>query len=107
MAESMGAFGEFLQPAIRLARSHHEQFNGKGYPDQLEGDAIPLEARLFSIIDAYESLRTRRHHQPALPHTTACQVILEASEGKYDPRLLQAFRKVAPRFGEIYQKVQD
>lgn len=107
MCESMGAFGEFLQPAIRLARSHHEQFNGKGFPDRLEGEAIPLEARLFTIIDNYESLRTRRSSQPALPHAAACEVILEASEGKYDPRLLQAFRKVAARFGEIHQRVQE
>ncbi len=107
IAESMGAFGEFLQPAIRLARSHHEQFHGKGFPDRLEGDAIPLEARLFAIIDNYESLRNRRGSQPALPHAAACQVLLDASDGKYDPRLLQAFRKVAPRFDEIHQRIQE
>jgi response regulator RpfG family c-di-GMP phosphodiesterase len=107
MIEGMGPFGEFLQPAVRLARSHHEQFHGGGYPDHLVGDAIPLEARMFSLIETYESLRTRRANQPALPHPTACQVLFEGSEGKFDPRLLQAFRKVAPRFSEIYQRTQE
>jgi len=107
VAEAMGPAGEFLALARQIVRSHHEQYNGKGYPDRLAGDEIPLSARLVAIVDAYDALRSRRQFQPGLPHAAACEVILDASPGKYDPDLLTAFRAAAPRFDDVFQQIPD
>jgi len=107
VAESMGKPGEFLGMAMQLARSHHEQFNGKGYPDRLLSDGIPLAARIMTVIDTYEALRARRSYQPTLPHQTACEMILEASPGKFDPRLLEALRRCADKFDATFRQVID
>jgi response regulator RpfG family c-di-GMP phosphodiesterase/serine/threonine protein kinase len=107
VADAMGKAGEFLQTAIQIARSHHEQWNGKGYPDRLGGDEIPLAARITALADTYEALRSRRSYQPTLPHEAACEVILEASPGKHDPRLLAAFRRCAAKFDEIHGRISD
>src|SRR5262249_41626617 len=107
VADAMGKAGEFLQTAIQVAQSHHEQWNGRGYPDRLVGDAIPLAARIMAVIDAYDALRTRRSYQPTLPHEAACELILESSPGKHDPRLLAAFRRCAAKFDEIHARIAD
>ena len=67
------------------------RFDGKGYPDRLEGSAIPLAARLLTIGDVYDGLRCRRAYKPALTHAAALQVMIEESRGQFDPLLLQAF----------------
>ncbi|MFL5339570.1 MAG: protein kinase domain-containing protein [Gemmataceae bacterium] len=107
VAESMGPAGDFLAMAKDLAQFHHEQFNGKGYPDRLAGDEIPLSARIMAIADSYDALRNRRNYQPVLPHDSACELILEASPGKYDPRLLEAFKACAAKFDGIFQQITD
>jgi response regulator RpfG family c-di-GMP phosphodiesterase len=107
VAETMGKAGEFLRMAMQVARSHHEQFNGKGYPDRLSEDQIPLAARIVAVVDSYEAMRSRRSYQPTLPHEAACEVILEASPGKYDPRVLEAFRRCSDKFETTYQQISD
>jgi HD-GYP domain-containing protein (c-di-GMP phosphodiesterase class II) len=52
-------------------------------------------------------LRSRRSYQPVLPHEAACELILDASPGKYDPRLLDAFRACAPKFDQVFQQITD
>ncbi len=107
VAETMGKAGEFLKLPIQVARHHHEQYNGKGYPDRLAGDQIPLAARLVSLVDCYEAMRSRRSYQPTLPHEAACEVILEASTGKFDPAILSAFRRCMDKFESIHQQISD
>jgi putative two-component system response regulator len=107
VAETMGKSGEFLKLSIQIARYHHEQFNGKGYPDRLAGEQIPLGARLVAVIDSYEAMRSRRSYQPTLPHDAACEVILEASTGKFDPAVLAAFRRCKDKFETVYQQISD
>jgi putative two-component system response regulator len=107
VADAMGPAGDFLALARQIVRHHHEQYNGKGYPDRLAGDEIPLAARIIAIVDTYDMLRSRRQFQSGLPHGAACEVVLEASPGKFDPNLLIAFKACAARFDEIFQQIPD
>jgi response regulator RpfG family c-di-GMP phosphodiesterase len=97
----------FLQMAIDIACHHHERFDGQGYPDQLAGTDIPLSARIVSVADVYDALRSRRVYKPALSHATAFQVITKASEGQFDPNLLTAFGRCAHRFDDIFREFPD
>lgn len=107
VAKQHGTAVAFLQMAIDIARHHHERYDGRGYPDRLSGNAIPLAARIVAICDVYDALRCRRTYRPALSHSSAMQVILEASPGQFDPLLLQAFQKCADEFDRIFQEVND
>jgi response regulator RpfG family c-di-GMP phosphodiesterase len=103
VAQRHGSAVAFLQMAIDIARSHHERFDGKGYPDRLAGNAIPLSARIFSVGDVYDGLRCRRTYKPALTHEAAMRLMLEESAGQFDPVLLQCFERCAPRFKQIFR----
>jgi response regulator RpfG family c-di-GMP phosphodiesterase len=93
----------FLSTAVTIARSHHERFDGTGYPDGLSGEDIPLVARIVSIADAYEGLRSKRPYKPALPHPTAQAIISIGSPGQFDPALLEVFEEVAPDWDAIFR----
>jgi HD-GYP domain-containing protein (c-di-GMP phosphodiesterase class II) len=97
----------FLQMAIDIARHHHERYDGKGYPDRLAGNDIPLAARILAISDVYDALRSRRPYKPALSHTAAMHVMLDMSAGQFDPLLLEAFKRCAPSFERIARDVRD
>jgi putative two-component system response regulator len=75
-----------------IIKHHHERLDGTGYPDRLRGDAVPLLARIVSIVDVYDALTTDRPYRAALPHAVAVQE-LEAGvrAGHYDPRCVDAF----------------
>jgi response regulator RpfG family c-di-GMP phosphodiesterase len=92
----------FLQMGMDIARHHHERFDGLGYPDRLAGGAIPLAARIVTICDVYDALRTRRVYKPAMPHDTALRIMTESSEGMFDPALLHEFLHHAPQFDRIH-----
>jgi response regulator RpfG family c-di-GMP phosphodiesterase/serine/threonine protein kinase len=102
-----GSAVAFLHMAIDIARHHHERFDGKGYPDHLEGAAIPLAARLVAICDVYDALRSRRIYKPALSHSAAVQLMTEASAGQLDPALLQAFQKCSAQLEKIFRELAD
>jgi response regulator RpfG family c-di-GMP phosphodiesterase len=108
VAREHGFAVAFLQMATDVARHHHERFDGKGYPDQLAGSAIPLSARIVSIGDVYDALRSRRIYKPALPHEAALQLMTEGSAGgQFDPALWQAFLGCASKFKEIRGSLTD
>ncbi len=110
-AETMDAIAKkhgfsltFLQMASDIIRHHHERYDGAGYPDRLAGESIPLAARIVSIADVYDALRTRRVYKPALSHSAALQVMLNGSDGHFDPALLQLFHRVEAGFAKIYRE---
>jgi putative two-component system response regulator len=93
--------------AKEIALSHHEKWNGTGYPFQLEGDMIPLAARIVAIADVYDALRMRRSYKPPFDHTSSVQKMMEGKESHFDPALLDTFYTVADKFGEIYERNKD
>jgi response regulator RpfG family c-di-GMP phosphodiesterase len=107
VAQQHGSAMAFLQMAVDIIRHHHERFDGKGYPDRLAGSDIPLAARLVTIADVYDALRSRRSWKPALSHAAAVQVMLDSSVGQFDPGLLAVFQRCAPQFERIYRELPD
>ena len=95
-----------LTLARSIALSHHERFDGTGYPYGLKGDQIPIEGRIMAMADHYDALRNPRVYKPALDHETTMRIITEG-DGRtlprhFDPQVLAAFRKVSGRFAGIY-----
>src|SRR5262249_43333268 len=95
VAEQHGPALGFLTMAIDIARHHHERYDGTGYPDRLAGNDIPLAARIVTVGDVYDALRTPRKWKPALSHAAAVQVMTDISTGQFDPLLVQAFQRCA------------
>jgi putative two-component system response regulator len=92
---------EFLKMARDIAAYHHERFDGTGYPDGLVGDQIPLAARVFALVDVYDALATKRVYKEAFSHELATNMILEAEETQFDPRIVSAFRHCQDAFRSI------
>jgi putative two-component system response regulator len=95
----------------RIALSHHEKWNGAGYPSGLKGEEIPLEARIVAIADCYDALRNSRVYKPCHDHRGACEVIIKG-DGRlmpehFDPRLLEIFKKIEPELETLYRKLTD
>ncbi|MDR2211104.1 MAG: HD domain-containing protein [Spirochaetaceae bacterium] len=93
--------------AKEIALSHHERWNGTGYPFKLEGDMIPLVARIVSIADVYDALRMPRSYKPAIEHGKTIEKIMEAKNTQFDPALLDVFYHIAGEFEELYEANQD
>jgi hypothetical protein len=93
--------------ARQIALSHHEMWNGKGYPYNLEGTMIPLSARIVSIADVYDALRMRRSYKPAFSHDEAAAMILEWKESHFDPDLVEVFEGINGDFRDIYEEWSD
>jgi len=91
----------FLRFAREMAYTHHERWDGTGYPQGLAGAAIPLSGRLMAIADVYDALISRRIYKPAMNHAEAMKIIVSESGSHFDPELVKAFSAVANRFAEI------
>ncbi len=102
-----GLTGAFLPMALDVIRHHHERFDGRGYPDRLTGDSIPLPARIVAIADVYDALRSRRAHKPPLSHAAAVEVMLNQCHGQFDPFLLYLFDRCAGDFERIFREMPD
>ena len=90
-----------LAPVLPIIRSHHERWNGSGYPDGLRGEEIPLLARILQVADIYDALTTARSYKPAFSHQHALDIMLEeASRGWRDPELIPLFAEVTRPAGD-------
>jgi HD-GYP domain-containing protein (c-di-GMP phosphodiesterase class II) len=85
---------EFLRGPSEVVLSHHEWYDGRGYPRRLKGAQIPLGARLFAVIDVYDALTTDRAYHTARSHTDALDKIREKSDTHFDPAVVAAFAKI-------------
>jgi CHASE2 domain-containing sensor protein len=100
-----------IQMSATIAMFHHERWDGTGYPNGLQGDYIPVEARITMICDIYDALRSRRPYKDALDHERTVAIITEGDvktmPRHFDPDVLNAFVRLSPIFEEIYGKYHD
>lgn len=97
----------FLMLAREIAYSHHERWDGKGYPCALKGEDIPLPARIMSLADVYDALVSKRVYKPAFEHSVACTIIHEGRGTQFDPMLVDAFLQLKDKFNKINQSYLD
>ncbi|MDB4794471.1 HD domain-containing protein [Pirellulaceae bacterium] len=91
----------FLEMAKEIAQSHHEHWDGQGYPNQIYGEEIPLAARIVAIADVYDALRSRRAYKSAMGHDESVEIISRQSGKQFDPAIVEIFLKMKNQFYEI------
>ena len=97
----------FLEVGVALTRSHHEKWDGSGYPDGLAGDEIPLAGRIMAVADVYDALRTRRVYKPSFSHQKTREIILADSGKQFDPGIIKAFLARESEFEQASELLQS
>ena len=92
-AEIVGQI-DFLAESVQVVRSHHERWDGSGYPDGLRDTDIPLAARIFAVADVLDAITSDRPYRSASPLAQARQMILDASGTHFDPEIIDAFAAI-------------
>jgi CHASE2 domain-containing sensor protein len=97
----------FLRFARDIAYTHHERWDGFGYPEGLKGDQIPISGRLMALADAYDAMTSERVYKSQFPHERAVQIIAEAKGLQFDPDVVDAFLEVKENFQKVALKFAD
>lgn len=102
----------FLEPVAPLINAHHERYDGKGYPNQLSGEEIPIEARIIAVIDSYDAMSSTRPYREALSREEAIQELQDYAGTQFDPRVVEEFLAVigeeeAPSSGQGCESERD
>ena len=95
---------DFLAMGREIALTHHEKWNGKGYPRQLSGKEIPLSGRIVAICDTYDAITNKRPYKIAMEHETACKIISSERGQAFDPEIVDVFMKVHGQFKKVNQE---
>jgi putative two-component system response regulator len=98
---------DFITVGIEIAKAHHERWDGLGYPSGLEGEAIPLCARIMAVADCYDALRSKRVYKEPFSHAKSRDFIAGESGKRFDPDVVRAFLDIEPAFREIRDRMAD
>ncbi len=96
-----------VRRAFEICRWHHERYDGRGYPDGLKGDEIPLSAQIVALADVYDALTSERVYKKAIPHEKAVQMILDGQCGVFNPELMDCLREIEKYITKEMQKSED
>jgi HD-GYP domain-containing protein (c-di-GMP phosphodiesterase class II) len=97
----------FLGDAVDVIRSHHERWDGRGYPSGLRGGAIPMAARIFSVCDAFDAMTSDRPYRRALPLDHAVEEVRTGAGSQFDPAVVEAFLAIVPEVLELHARLHD
>lgn len=95
-----------IKTAYEICRWHHERYDGRGYPDGLKGDAIPISAQIVALADVYDALTSDRCYKKAIPHSKAIQMILNGECGAFNPLLMDCLKQVESTLSMEFGRVQ-
>ncbi|WP_408071715.1 HD domain-containing phosphohydrolase [Butyrivibrio sp. JL13D10] len=96
--------GSYLKEARNMAGYHHERWDGKGYPEGLHGEAIPLSARIMAVADVFDALTSKRVYKPALPLEEAVDILKDGAGSQFDPKCVEVFLDSMPEVMVILHK---
>lgn len=102
-----GHDSELLRVASEIALTHHERWDGDGYPQGLAGEAIPLEGRIVAVADVFDALLSKRPYKPAWPDTRAIEEIQRLAGSHLDPQVVESFMRVLPQLLEIKERYAE
>jgi len=100
-------FQSYFEIGSQVVLSHHENWDGTGYPEGLSGNHIPLSARIMAIADVYDALRMERPYKPSFDHARVVEIIKADAGKKFDPDIIEIFLRVANKFLEISESTDD
>ncbi len=98
---------KFLEIARDIAATHHERFDGTGYPAKLKGDDIPLCGRIVALADVYDAMTTKRVYKEAFSHQVARDIIVKESGSHFDPNIVEAFVRREAQFIDIARQYRE
>jgi len=94
----------FIRTGIEIAQSHHEKWDGSGYPEGLRGDEIPLSARIMALVDVYDALRSKRIYKEAYSHEKTREIITQGRGNHFDPLIVDEFLACDQEFKRVYEQ---
>jgi putative two-component system response regulator len=104
---TLGFSTPFLRYAREITHSHQERWDGSGYPEGLQGDCIPVSARLMAVADVYDALISRRRYRPAFTHETAVELIRHGRGEDFDPDVVDAMLAIEEKILQIANEFRD
>jgi putative two-component system response regulator len=106
-AEKGLGHNSFLRYAREMTETHHEKWDGSGYPNGLESDEIPIAGRLMAIADVYDALISKRVYKLPIPHSEAVRIIAEGRGSHFDPAMVDGFLEIQEEFRAIALQFAD